>query len=120
MFINEGSRYKLILMVKITIENLGQKELVSPEQSHSILQVVQSNFIDWMHACGGKGRCTTCKMIVLEGGDHLSPPTRAELDYRKLGQLATNERLACQTRALGSCNIRVPEECKLPHVDYSS
>ena len=107
-------------MVKITIENLGQKELVSPNQPHSILQVVQSNFIDWMHACGGKGRCTTCKMIVMEGGDHLSPPTRAELDYRKLGQLATNERLACQTIALGTCCVRVPEECKLPHVDYSS
>ena len=32
----------------------------------------------------------------------------AELKYRSLGQLAENERLACQTRALGPCRIRVP------------
>jgi ferredoxin, 2Fe-2S len=119
LFINEGSRYKLILMVKITIENLAQKVLSVSDPTKSVLHVVQSNFVDWMHACGGKGRCTTCKMIVVVGGDHLSPPTKAELDYRKLGQLANTERLACQTRALGPCVIRVPEECKLPQVDYS-
>ncbi len=42
-------------MVKIVIENLAQKELPDVDQSKSILKVVQSHFIDWMHACGGKG-----------------------------------------------------------------
>ena len=107
-------------MVKIVIENLAQKQLSEVDQSKSILQVLQSHFIDWMHACGGKGRCTTCKMIVVEGMDQLSRPTPAELKYRTLGQLAENERLACQTRALGSCRIRVPEESKMSHMDYTS
>ena len=106
-------------MVKIVIENLAQKEL-SADPSKSVIQVVQSNFIDWMHACGGKGRCTTCKLIVVEGMHQLSRLTRAELKYRSLGQLAENERLACQTRALGSCRILIPEESKLPHVHYTS
>jgi len=107
-------------MVKIVIENLAQKELSDVDSSKSILNVLQSHFIDWMHACGGKGRCTTCKMIVVEGMGQLSPPSPAELKYSGLGQLAENERMACQTRALGSCRIRVPEESKLPHMDYTS
>jgi 2Fe-2S ferredoxin len=107
-------------MVKIVIENLAQKQLLNVDQSKSILNVLQSHFIDWMHACGGKGRCTTCKMIVIEGMDQLSRPTPAEIKYHSLGQLAENERLACQARALGSCRIRVPEESKMPHMDYTS
>jgi len=107
-------------MVKIVIENLAQKELPDVDQSKSILKVVQSHFIDWMHACGGKGRCTTCKMIVVEGMERLSRITPAEKKYRVLGQLAENERMACQTRALGSCRIRVPEENQMPHMDYTS
>lgn len=107
-------------MVKIVIENLAQKELSQVDPSESILQVVQSHFIDWMHACGGKGRCTTCKIIVVEGMEQLSPLTPAELNYRHLNQLKNNERLACQTRALGSCRIRVPDESKMPHMEYTS
>ena len=107
-------------MVKIVIENLAQKELSSIHSSHSILKLVQANFIDWMHACGGKGRCTTCKMIVLEGMENLSQPTPAELNYRGLGELAENERLACQARAFGFCRIRIPDEGKMPHMVYTS
>lgn len=106
-------------MVKIVIENLAQKELLDVDQSKSILKVLQANFIDWMHACGGKGRCTTCKMIIVDGMDQLSHLTPAELKYRSLHLLATNERLACQTRALGTCRIRVPEESKMPHMSYT-
>jgi len=107
-------------MVKIVIENLAQKEVQVIDSSDSILQLVQSHFIDWMHACGGKGRCTTCKLIVMEGMDQLSPVTSAELMYRSLGQLADNERLACQTRVHGTCRVRVPDESKMPHMVYTS
>ncbi|MEY4929787.1 MAG: hypothetical protein RI909_511 [Bacteroidota bacterium] len=106
-------------MVKIVIENLAQKELLEVDPSKSILRVVQDHSIDWMHACGGKGRCTTCKMMVVEGMDQLSRLTPAELKYRDLDQLAENERLACQARALGSCRIRVPDESKMPHMKYT-
>ncbi len=107
-------------MVKIVIENLAQKELSYKGSPNSILQLVQSNFIDWMHACGGKGRCTTCKMIVVKGMENLSPPTAAEMKYLIDGQLAENERLACQTRAQGNCRVRIPDENKMPHMIYTS
>ncbi len=107
-------------MVKIVIENLAQKEVFPVEKVNSVLSILQSNYIDWMHACGGKGRCTTCKMIVIEGAEQLSLPSSAELSYRKRGELAANERLACQATVLGVCKIRVPEETKLPHMTYTN
>lgn len=107
-------------MVKITIENLAQKEVVSNAHGISVLKIVQAGFIDWLHACGGKGRCTTCKFVVVRGDDFLSPLTTVELNYRTRGELKDNERLACQAIPTGSCVIRVPEECKLPHQQYSA
>ena len=71
-----------------------------------------------MHACGGKGRCTTCKVIVLKGHEHLISVTPAENRYRAMGALKSNERLSCQVRILGDVTIAVPEEYKLPHIDY--
>lgn len=107
-------------MVKIVIENLGKKELEVNNDSKSVLMHLQDNFIDWMHACGAKGRCTTCKMEILSGADQLSKLTNAELKYRSSKELNENERLACQVSVLGDIVIRVPESSKLPHIKYSS
>jgi len=107
-------------MVKITIENLAQKEVVSNAPGISVLKIVQAEFIDWMHACGGKGRCTTCRFIVVDGENSFSSLTTFELNYRDRGELNENERLACQAIPSGNSVIRVPEECKLPHQQYSS
>lgn len=107
-------------MVKITIENLAQKEIVSRNHENPIIKLIHGEGIDWMHACGMKGRCTTCKMIVLRGAEHLSDITGAELKYRQMGALNNNERLACQTRTSGDLVIRVPDEYKLPHLKYTS
>jgi 2Fe-2S ferredoxin len=105
-------------MVKIVIENLGKKELQVNDLSQSVLQQVHSHFVDWMHACGGKGRCTTCKMIVLSGMDKISPPSLAELRYRQEKELTENERLACQAFISGDIVVRVPDENKLLHIRY--
>jgi len=106
-------------MVKIVIENLAQKEVTGNGKRTSVLKLFQLNYIDWMHTCGGKGRCTTCKMVVLEGADQLTALSEAELNYQKKGYLNRNERLACQAIVVGVCKVRVPEECKLPHLVYS-
>lgn len=116
---NEDSGFKLAPVVKITIENLAQKEVVVLDSSQSLLKIFLNEYIDWMHACGGKGRCTTCKMEVVAGMEQLSPPTQPELKYREQGRLKENERLACQTCAIGNCRVLVPDECKMPHMNYS-
>ncbi|MCW5912229.1 MAG: (2Fe-2S)-binding protein [Cyclobacteriaceae bacterium] len=105
-------------MVKIVIENMARKE-VTGKAGSSALRVFHENYIDWMHACGGKGRCTTCKMIVVRGADALGPLTDAETRYRATAELAGTERLACQAKVTGECHVRAPEEYKLPHQAYT-
>ncbi|HEX8037793.1 MAG TPA: 2Fe-2S iron-sulfur cluster-binding protein [Chryseosolibacter sp.] len=106
-------------MARIMIENLFKKTLEAADHSKTLLQHFHDHGMDWMHACGGKGRCTTCRVIVRDGADHFQPMTVAEHTYRRMGALAADERLACQARIRGDVSLMVPEECKLPHVIYS-
>ena len=106
-------------MARIVIKNLG-KSFETADFSKSILFLLQNEGIDWMHACGGKGRCTTCKVIVLEGENNLRPSTSAELRYQKQGLLHAGERLACQVKICGDVTLKVPDEGKLPHLIYQS
>jgi 2Fe-2S ferredoxin len=106
-------------MVKIVIENLAQREIVVNDPAKPVLRLIQESGVDWMTDCGGKGRCTTCRAIVMSGGENLTPNTPAELKYRSLGLLLSNERLMCQVRTKGDLILKVPDDSKLPHMQYS-
>jgi ferredoxin, 2Fe-2S len=106
-------------MPKILIQNLNNKLVISNDISKNILQHVHQTGIDWMHACGAKGRCTSCKMLVVEGLENSGPLSPFEEKCRKFNRLKDNERLACQCTAQGDMVIRVPDAYKLPHVKYT-
>lgn len=106
-------------MPRIRIRNLNNKLISSSDNSQTVLNIIHENQIDWMHACGAKGRCTTCKLIVTEGLENLSPITDAEKKFAALGRLHDNERLACQSVLLGDISVRVAEQNKFPHIEYS-
>lgn len=75
--------------------------------------------LDWMQACGAKGRCTTCAFDVLEGEQNLSGLSEAEMRYLAAGRLQPGQRLACQARTSGDLLVRVPLKNQLPHLNYS-
>src|SRR5688572_29309960 len=77
-------------MAVIVIKNLEEKTLEVQDFSKSILQQIHGNGIDWMFTCGGKGKCTTCKAIVLRGIENLEPKTNFELKYESQGLLKEN------------------------------
>ncbi|UII28839.1 (2Fe-2S)-binding protein [Fulvivirga maritima] len=107
-------------MPKIVIKNLFDKTISVVEGDKSVLKIMQEDFQDWMHACGGKGRCTSCKMIVLEGMQNLSEVNQFEDRYKEKGALKANERLACQSiLEQGEITMEVPDRNKLPHLTYS-
>ncbi len=83
------------------------------------MEAIHAEFIDWMHTCGGKGRCTTCKLTLIKGFENLNPLTSAELKYRNKNLLKENQRLACQCKINGDIEIEVSPENKLPHMNYS-
>ncbi|GAB3841875.1 2Fe-2S iron-sulfur cluster-binding protein [Hymenobacter jeollabukensis] len=105
-------------MPTLTVQNLpGGPINVQPGQT--LLRALHDAGHDWMHACGGRGRCTTCRIELLSGADCLAPPTAHELRYLTTGRLAATARLTCQAQLLeGEVVGRVPEATKLPHVQY--
>jgi 2Fe-2S ferredoxin len=105
-------------MPLLTITNLPGPPVAVPPGT-TLLAALQAAGHDWRHACGAKGRCTTCRFQVLAGADYLTPPTEAELRYRTAALLLPHERLACQVRLpQGEATGCVPEATKLPHVEY--
>ena len=105
-------------MALLTIENLPGAPVTVPPGA-TLLAALQAAGHDWMHACGAKGRCTTCRLEVRAGLKNLSAPTEAELRYHAAGRLMPTERLTCQTRLPdGAVTGRVPETTQLPHVRY--
>ena len=106
-------------MSKLTVQNLGDAT-INVGAAQTVLNALQAAGIDWMHACGGKGRCTSCRMLVKSGLDQISPLTAAEQKYREAGRLKPNERLTCQCTLQGDVTARVPNQTKLPHMHYSS
>lgn len=106
-------------MPTLKIVNLNGKLVHFREGSKTVLSILHENFIDWMHACGGKGRCTSCKMIVVEGMEQFGELNRFEQKFADAGRLSEGERLACQCSPTSNLSIRVPETGKLPHMKYS-
>ena len=105
-------------MPKLILQNLFQKEvLVAPGQK--ILNAIGAAGIDWMHACGAKGRCTTCRIVVLAGMEGFGALTAPEEKYRQQGRLKENERLTCQCTLSADARGRVPHETQFPHQAYS-
>jgi 2Fe-2S ferredoxin len=106
-------------MAKIVIDNLYGKTLEVTALDKTLLKHFHDHGLDWMQSCGGKGRCTTCKVIVKAGFENFSRPTTAELRYRGIQALNENERLSCQCKIAGDIIISAPQAYKLPHIRYS-
>ncbi|MBT1704560.1 2Fe-2S iron-sulfur cluster-binding protein [Chryseosolibacter indicus] len=106
-------------MAKILIRNLFGKMIEVQDRSRTLLQHFHDNRIDWMHACGGKGRCTSCKVIVEQGMENLGDLSVPEQRYRQNNGLKSNERLSCQSKPIGDIVVSAPAFYKLPHVAYS-
>ena len=71
----------------------------------TLLDISRQHRVPHLSVCGGKARCSTCRVRILAGGQHLPPPEEAEA--RLLGRIGAAEdiRLACQTRPSGSLSI---------------
>ncbi len=59
-----------------------------------------------LSVCGGRARCSTCRTLIIEGGDSLPPPDQAELQVLKRVQAPPNVRLACQIRPHADLTVR--------------
>ncbi|CUH76263.1 Adenylate cyclase 1 [Tritonibacter multivorans] len=71
---------------------------ITGERGMTLLEIAQSNGMDHPSLCGGKGRCTTCRVLIPQGGDTLDPPSEAEARALRAAKAPEGSRLACQIR----------------------
>ncbi len=81
----------------VRIRYVNGPEVVS-EKGMTLLEMSHANGIPHTALCGGKGRCTTCRVVVEEGADQLHPPTEVEARSLKAVSAPKGTRLACQMR----------------------
>jgi adenylate cyclase len=87
--------YKKSATVIVNHEN-GRALKGKPGQS--ILEIIRYHSIPHASLCGGRGRCTTCRVRVAQGFAQLDKPSKLEqFALTRIGA-APNVRLACQTR----------------------
>ncbi|THD67983.1 2Fe-2S iron-sulfur cluster binding domain-containing protein [Robertkochia marina] len=85
---------------KITYAGLD-KQVEVQDDLDSILDISTRNQIPHLHECGGHGRCTTCRIRVLDGIQNLSAKTPTEREASFIRKWDPSIRLACQTYPKG-------------------
>ena len=72
--------------------------VVAAPLGFSILEASRLGGVPHASVCGGRGRCSTCRVRVVRGFEALPPPGEAEQRVLARVGAAPDVRLACQTR----------------------
>ena len=72
--------------------------LVKAAQGPTLLEVSRMHNIPHASICGGRARCSTCRILILAGESGLAKPTEAERVTLRAINAPENIRLACQAR----------------------
>jgi len=80
------------------------RKILAPS-GYSVLEISRHGGVPHTSVCGGRGRCSTCRVRVGRGLKHLPPASAAELAVLKRVGATANVRLACQLRP--TCDLSV-------------
>lgn len=83
----------------VTIKHING-QVLNGIPGQTILEIIRNHSIPHASLCGGRGRCTTCRVRVGEGCLELESPSALEKFALDRIGAAPNVRLACQTRPL--------------------
>ena len=71
----------------------------------TILEASQQNGVPHAAVCGGRGRCSTCRVRIAQGLTDLPEPSAQEIKVLAKVGASPNIRLACQTRPITECEV---------------
>ena len=97
----------------ITFQPYGKR--IEAAEGETLLEAANNAGINIRSICGGEGLCGKCKVIVRDGKQNLSSPTRMERKALSKEDLSNGFRLACQARIekKGRIIIEVPPESQI-------
>jgi adenylate cyclase len=72
----------------------------------TLLEISRAAGVPHASVCGGRGRCTTCRVLVIEGADSLPPPNPTEGAALARIHAPAAVRLACQVRPQHALTVR--------------
>lgn len=81
----------------IQVEYPAGRTVTSPV-GPTLLEISQTAGIPHASVCGGRGRCTTCRVQVAKGIEDLAMPSELEAKALRRIQAPPDVRLACQTQ----------------------
>lgn len=90
--------------MQITYRCAGKVVEVEPNEP-TLLEVSTAFRIPHLRECGGSGRCSTCRVRILQGAENLTPRTKAESAVAEARGWDELTRLACQARATGDITM---------------
>ena len=79
--------------------------VVSVPVGFSILEASRQERIPHASVCGGRGRCSTCRIRILSGSGPLPPPGPTELRVLSRLNATPDVRLACQLRPVHDLSV---------------
>jgi adenylate cyclase len=88
----------------LSYEPEGKAVEVAP--GATILETSLAAGIPLSNECGGNGRCSTCRVRIVEGLEYCSEPSTAEAALAAQIGLEPCTRLACQTTVSGNVKLR--------------
>lgn len=84
----------------------SDKVTVDCAQGETILEATLKQGIQHAHACGGKAKCSTCRIYIDKGLENVNPRNKKEQDLAKDLKFSPEIRLACQTTVCGPVKAR--------------
>jgi len=103
-----GARRKLVQSGDVTIQINGDPKLaLKVPAGNTLLGTLSEKKIFIPSACGGKGACGVCEVVVRSGGGTLLP---TETGYINRGEARRGYRLACQVKVKRDMAIEIPPE----------
>lgn len=79
---------------------------VDVPERQTLLNAALAAGIPHTHVCGGNARCSTCRVIVLEGLENIDPPNAEERALAEKLGLPKEVRIACQATVRGPARVR--------------
>ncbi|MDR7076868.1 ferredoxin [Neobacillus niacini] len=81
-------------MPRITVPGYGTFEV---EKGRKLVLALEDNGVNILHQCGGKAKCTTCRVEIMSG-EFCVETTTEKNAFSKKGIIDDNLRLSCQVR----------------------